>query len=282
MRPAAGASPPQGSTATLEGDAAAPVIIPIMNAATCRICLSKEPPLPADEGDADASGESSGEDGGAPCTRKRPPPPGSQLVMLGCSCRGELAQVHRYCGARWFAQQRTCLCEICGEPAFNMPAGWDPCAPLRVATTCRAALSARRRPRRATATSRETAAAIIAHFFPPPTPTGKPPLPAAAVQPPVVPPARQHAARSSRHVQPRQAIEFDGAAILEEARHLSTCVRRERVQPTCSRPTRSRPGDGDAAARPRSGQPLLSAAAPRRNGPRVVVLVPLLRAALPG
>ncbi|XP_011098376.1 E3 ubiquitin-protein ligase MARCH3-like [Sesamum indicum] len=44
----------------------------------------------------------------------------SELVLLGCDCRGELGVVHRDCAEAWFLQKGNRLCEICGKMAKNV------------------------------------------------------------------------------------------------------------------------------------------------------------------
>ncbi|KAI3465851.1 hypothetical protein Pfo_022514 [Paulownia fortunei] len=45
---------------------------------------------------------------------------GSELIPLGCDCRGELGVSHQHCAQVWFSQKRNRLCEICGKTAKNI------------------------------------------------------------------------------------------------------------------------------------------------------------------
>ncbi|KAH6795533.1 hypothetical protein C2S51_036519 [Perilla frutescens var. frutescens] len=44
----------------------------------------------------------------------------SQLIKLGCDCRGELGVSHRNCADAWFSQKGNRVCEICGKTAKNI------------------------------------------------------------------------------------------------------------------------------------------------------------------
>lgn len=44
----------------------------------------------------------------------------SQLITLGCDCRGELGVSHPSCAAAWFSQKGNRVCEICGKTAKNI------------------------------------------------------------------------------------------------------------------------------------------------------------------
>ena len=104
---------------------------PVANAAHCRICLSDaEPDV---EGGAIHSSLGSGggctdEADATPASTHRgitPRAPPGELVRLQCNCKGDMALAHRYCAARWFAQQRSNVCEVCGGLVLPMPPGWN-------------------------------------------------------------------------------------------------------------------------------------------------------------
>ncbi|TKY62882.1 queuine tRNA-ribosyltransferase subunit QTRTD1 [Spatholobus suberectus] len=42
-------------------------------------------------------------------------------IELGCSCRDDLAFVHRDCAENWFRTKGNKICEICGSIARNVP-----------------------------------------------------------------------------------------------------------------------------------------------------------------
>ncbi|XP_057796200.1 uncharacterized protein LOC131012293 [Salvia miltiorrhiza] len=44
----------------------------------------------------------------------------SQLMTLGCDCRGELGVSHPNCAALWFSRKGNGVCEICGKSAKNI------------------------------------------------------------------------------------------------------------------------------------------------------------------
>ncbi|CAI9087238.1 OLC1v1021262C1 [Oldenlandia corymbosa var. corymbosa] len=44
----------------------------------------------------------------------------SDLIELGCACRGELGFAHSLCAEAWFKLRGNRLCEICGETAENI------------------------------------------------------------------------------------------------------------------------------------------------------------------
>lgn len=44
----------------------------------------------------------------------------SELIQLGCDCRGELGISHRSCAETWFKQRGNRLCEICNKTAKNV------------------------------------------------------------------------------------------------------------------------------------------------------------------
>ncbi|KNA11227.1 hypothetical protein SOVF_137110 [Spinacia oleracea] len=44
----------------------------------------------------------------------------TDLIMLGCGCKGELSVAHSYCGEAWFKLKGNRICEICGEIANNI------------------------------------------------------------------------------------------------------------------------------------------------------------------
>uniref|UniRef100_A0A5B7BDP5 RING-CH-type domain-containing protein n=1 Tax=Davidia involucrata TaxID=16924 RepID=A0A5B7BDP5_DAVIN len=46
----------------------------------------------------------------------------SELIQLGCSCKGELGVSHRHCAETWFRQRGNRQCEICGKTARNITA----------------------------------------------------------------------------------------------------------------------------------------------------------------
>ncbi|KAH9568559.1 hypothetical protein CY35_03G083800 [Sphagnum magellanicum] len=43
-----------------------------------------------------------------------------QVIELGCSCRAELAKVHRSCIDQWFSNKGTNMCEVCQHSATNI------------------------------------------------------------------------------------------------------------------------------------------------------------------
>ncbi|XP_073157385.1 uncharacterized protein [Henckelia pumila] len=45
---------------------------------------------------------------------------GSELVELGCDCKGELGWAHQQCAEAWFWQKGDRRCEICGTMAKNV------------------------------------------------------------------------------------------------------------------------------------------------------------------
>ncbi|KAH7682086.1 Zinc finger RING/FYVE/PHD-type protein [Dioscorea alata] len=47
-------------------------------------------------------------------------PEGSELIQLGCGCRGELGIAHRHCAEAWFRVKGNRCCEICGSNAKNV------------------------------------------------------------------------------------------------------------------------------------------------------------------
>ncbi|CAO2842323.1 unnamed protein product [Amaranthus hypochondriacus] len=44
----------------------------------------------------------------------------TDLIMLGCGCKGELSVSHSYCAEAWFKLKGNRVCEICGEIANNV------------------------------------------------------------------------------------------------------------------------------------------------------------------
>lgn len=46
--------------------------------------------------------------------------PCSDLIQLGCTCRGEIGTVHQHCAETWFKVKGNRSCEICGETAKNI------------------------------------------------------------------------------------------------------------------------------------------------------------------
>lgn len=44
----------------------------------------------------------------------------TDLIMLGCGCKGELSVAHFYCAEAWFKLKGNRICEICGEMANNV------------------------------------------------------------------------------------------------------------------------------------------------------------------
>ncbi|KAJ8626644.1 hypothetical protein MRB53_019951 [Persea americana] len=87
-------------------------------------------PLDDDDDDDDddySSGDSNGEDpldGDKICRichlSSDHGPGTTDLMELGCSCRGELGAVHRHCAETWFKLKGNRCCEICGETAKNI------------------------------------------------------------------------------------------------------------------------------------------------------------------
>ncbi|KAL8506386.1 hypothetical protein ACS0TY_017316 [Phlomoides rotata] len=49
----------------------------------------------------------------------------SEVVPLGCDCRGELGLSHHNCAEAWFSQKGNRLCEICGKTARNIVVNQD-------------------------------------------------------------------------------------------------------------------------------------------------------------
>ncbi|KAG6527092.1 hypothetical protein ZIOFF_009185 [Zingiber officinale] len=45
---------------------------------------------------------------------------GSELILLGCRCKGELGFAHRHCAEAWFVVKGNRCCEICGANAKNI------------------------------------------------------------------------------------------------------------------------------------------------------------------
>ncbi|XP_042387275.1 uncharacterized protein LOC121979359 [Zingiber officinale] len=45
---------------------------------------------------------------------------GSELILLGCGCKGELGVAHRHCAEAWFSVKGNRCCEICGAIAKNI------------------------------------------------------------------------------------------------------------------------------------------------------------------
>lgn len=45
---------------------------------------------------------------------------GSELIELGCDCKGELGWSHQQCAEAWFLQKGDRRCEICGAMAKNV------------------------------------------------------------------------------------------------------------------------------------------------------------------
>lgn len=45
---------------------------------------------------------------------------GSELIELGCDCKGELGWSHKQCAEAWFLQKGDRRCEICGAMAENV------------------------------------------------------------------------------------------------------------------------------------------------------------------
>ncbi|KAL2529060.1 uncharacterized protein Fot_21661 [Forsythia ovata] len=44
----------------------------------------------------------------------------SEVISLGCDCKGELGFSHRHCAETWFGQRENRLCEICGKTVKNI------------------------------------------------------------------------------------------------------------------------------------------------------------------
>ncbi|KAL2930910.1 putative E3 ubiquitin-protein ligase MARCH10 [Bienertia sinuspersici] len=44
----------------------------------------------------------------------------TDLIQLGCGCKGELSIGHSYCAEAWFKLKGNRICEICGETADNV------------------------------------------------------------------------------------------------------------------------------------------------------------------
>ncbi|KAK4776692.1 hypothetical protein SAY86_005380 [Trapa natans] len=42
------------------------------------------------------------------------------MIELGCSCKDDLATVHRHCAEAWFKIRGTRICEICGSTAHHV------------------------------------------------------------------------------------------------------------------------------------------------------------------
>ncbi|XP_010925609.1 uncharacterized protein [Elaeis guineensis] len=45
---------------------------------------------------------------------------GSELIQIGCGCKGELGTAHRRCAEAWFRVKGNRCCEICGANAKNI------------------------------------------------------------------------------------------------------------------------------------------------------------------
>ncbi|THU60600.1 hypothetical protein C4D60_Mb07t14480 [Musa balbisiana] len=41
-------------------------------------------------------------------------------IVLGCSCKGDLAAAHKQCAETWFKIKGNKICEICGSTALNV------------------------------------------------------------------------------------------------------------------------------------------------------------------
>ncbi|XP_074573776.1 uncharacterized protein LOC141830189 isoform X2 [Curcuma longa] len=50
---------------------------------------------------------------------------GSELILLGCGCKGELGVAHRNCAEAWFSVKGNRCCEICGSSAKNISVVMD-------------------------------------------------------------------------------------------------------------------------------------------------------------
>ncbi|CAN4101008.1 unnamed protein product [Withania somnifera] len=50
-------------------------------------------------------------------------PSGGMNIELGCSCKGDLAAVHKQCAETWFKIKGNTICEICGAVAVNVIGG---------------------------------------------------------------------------------------------------------------------------------------------------------------
>ncbi|GAB2231323.1 hypothetical protein Droror1_Dr00010329 [Drosera rotundifolia] len=50
----------------------------------------------------------------------RAPSVPTNLILLGCGCKGELASAHSHCAEAWFTVRGNRLGEICGETAENV------------------------------------------------------------------------------------------------------------------------------------------------------------------
>lgn len=44
----------------------------------------------------------------------------TDVILLGCGCKGELSVAHSYCAEAWFKLKGNRICEICGEMANNI------------------------------------------------------------------------------------------------------------------------------------------------------------------
>jgi hypothetical protein len=49
-------------------------------------------------------------------------PEDGALIALHCACRGELAHIHDECALKWFRRIKTGVCELCQQPAYDLPA----------------------------------------------------------------------------------------------------------------------------------------------------------------
>jgi hypothetical protein len=49
-------------------------------------------------------------------------PEDGTLIALHCACRGELAHIHDACALKWFRRIKTGTCELCQQPAYDLPA----------------------------------------------------------------------------------------------------------------------------------------------------------------
>ncbi|WOL14671.1 hypothetical protein Cni_G23452 [Canna indica] len=50
---------------------------------------------------------------------------GSEIIQLGCRCKGELGLAHRLCAEAWFRVRGSRCCEICGASAKNVSGDED-------------------------------------------------------------------------------------------------------------------------------------------------------------
>lgn len=143
--------PPTPSTLPPEAATAVVVTVTSTEAETCgmeavagtgKVVLERRPAegkgeavaVPAAEAGAyvviDVGSGGGGADGGGDCEAEKVcrichlspdrAEDGSELIQLGCGCKGELEIAHRQCAEAWFKLKGNRYCEICGANAKNI------------------------------------------------------------------------------------------------------------------------------------------------------------------